>query len=154
MRRIAIPFICLLAHMDAIADPLRLDALAPTYCDSEDVDDVYRDAKTGACLLGYSKELESAVVSINGKIVRLNVTRHKITRPGKNPRILSLGTREITGYVSSTRPSLKVSLDVAVVDSSCTLENESCCGDDYLGRLEVSDGRRRMVKSVRSSSGG
>lgn len=153
MLQTALLGIFLLMHISAGAASLDIDALPPAHCESEPASDGYYDKKSGECVLGFSKELGSLVVSVNGKLVPLTIKSSKTTKHIKNPKIPSIGTHAIT-QLTSLNAAIQVVLDITIVDSSCTTETESCCGDDYIGTIQIRQGKSRITKKVRHYSGG
>jgi hypothetical protein len=109
--------------------------------------------KTGKCLFAYSQESKSPIISLNGDIVTLTQTYQNTIEGKGNKTYPSLGRRQISQFVSHDNRTA-ATLTIRVVSSSCSVDNESCCGDDYEGYLEVRRNNKKLRIPVTSHEGG
>ena len=109
--------------------------------------------KTGKCLIAYSQEGKSPIISLNGDIVTLTQTYQNTIEGKRSKRYPSLGLRQISQFVSHDNRTT-ATVNVSVISSSCAVDNESCCGDDYEGYLEIRRNNKKLRIPVTSYEGG
>lgn len=151
----AVLFTATAAH----AAPFELDRLPDEPCALDEYNScIASEATEGKWVLRFeaaeNEQYETrAVISIDGKLVRLNRT-HRSSSPGTlSKRKPSLGQRESYTFVSDDK-LVRATLNTSVISTSCEVDTDSCCGDNYKGMLVVTRGKQRLALPVAYYRGG
>lgn len=158
--RTALLSLLLATSASASAAPFGLDALPAEQCDAEDENNcVASDEKDSKWVLVFEQQSDSveyesrAVISIDGAQVTLRRTGEQLTEGKLSKKKPSLGERH-RYFFASQDGKLKAEMDATVTSTSCEVTTESCCGDDFKGKLLVERGKQRIVVPIRYYRGG
>jgi hypothetical protein len=163
LRSLPLVFAAFLSNA-ALADALQVDDLPPETCSGEYNDLVYRTSKDPSeerCVLhfiqpetydGDAAEKE-AEVSVSGSIIKLSRVGYSMTSGHRSSRKPTLGDKYTYAFVSGDK-SIKAVLTTRVVDSSCEVDTDSCCGDNYQGTLVIQRNGKKTVVPVSYYRGG
>lgn len=162
--RYAVGLVALLVSSSTLSQSFSVTELPKAHCDSEDWNhQILRaggkasDPKCALMFLpeeppsGREHEAE-AIISLNGKITKVWRSYHRVT-PRSNKEIPTLGQQHSYLFVSRDK-TLKVTINSRVVDSSCHVDTESCCGDNYKGDMAIEQNGQRVVFPIEYYRGG
>ena len=141
-----------------LAGGLTVGDLPSDYCGDDDTNlAITRAVSDGGCVLkfsGHANDPETeADIFLDGSVIKI-IRASRSTIPGnKNKNQPSLGNRERWTFYSLDK-STKVTLISEVINTSCEVNSESCCGDNYDGKLTVERGADRATISVTYYRGG
>ncbi len=158
--------LALVAHGPSFAQTLVVDKLPSEYCSGDTQNGVLRASgytdtadTESACILEFAADKQGtayeseAVVSVNGKLVKIFRTQYVEARGSHQDSTPTLGERRWYVFYSTDKKT-KVSLFSRVIDSSCSVNTDSCCGDSYKGTLTIERKGKRVIEAISYYRGG
>jgi hypothetical protein len=163
--KIFVSFILIATPILSVAHPLPISDLPNEHC-GEDWNSLIMRAGSSPnnpkCVLEFvepeshsdsSAEEAKAIISLNGQLITIIRTQYNYISGHKNKNKPTLGNSYTYSFLSQDKLT-KVILKSHVVQTSCSIDTESCCGDDYEGTLLIEKNGQKTDIAITYYRGG